>query len=440
MLQILEKAGKAFLVGGALRDLLLFPDQNKKADDLDVDIEVHGLEMEELQILLQNFSHTIFVGKQFGVFKMPDFRIDWSMPRSDSVGRKPVVCLDKDLSIDEALLRRDVTINAMALDLNFIVKRWDEIFEQARTKELIELCEMGAVKIIDPFFGLDHLQKKILHPVSLKKFSEDPLRFFRVMQFVARFDFGTSADMNQLAKSMELDLTNKESKFFVAKERVSEELKKMFLQGSKPSLGFAWLRKIGRLAELFPALGLCEDDPVLWDNFQSFVDEAKILASRENFTEHQTLVLLHSAIFFVVKDEAKIKNFSASLTFEAKVFFQALKIFFLTKELDFSLSDEAFLKYFAWRAQPVSLHCFLIFLKLIRVVSEERYFFLKNLATKLGVLEKPEPALLSGTDLLVFCGQTKLLGEVLVEAYKLQIFLNLRTKEDVLRNLKIERK
>jgi tRNA nucleotidyltransferase (CCA-adding enzyme) len=125
------------------------------------------------------------------------------------------------MGLQEALRRRDVTINAMAVNL--------------QTYELI-----------DPFNGLSDLENKILRPVDVVRFKEDPLRLFRAMAFIARFRLATSSDLDSVCSAM--DISN------ISRERISDEFEKLFLKSEKPSLGILWLEKIGRLQEILPEL------------------------------------------------------------------------------------------------------------------------------------------------------------------------------------------
>ncbi len=107
-----------------MRDLLLFAINARHLDlGLDLDIEVHGIEQEVLTATLNLFGPTTIVGKAFGVIKTPTLEIDWSLQRTDSIGRWPVVEIDHMLSIEQALDRRDITINSMAWNLTAFLTR-----------------------------------------------------------------------------------------------------------------------------------------------------------------------------------------------------------------------------------------------------------------------------------------------------------------------------
>ena len=234
---IMSAGGTAYLVGGSVRDIVLGRELK------DFDIEVHGLTIEALETVLSSFGIVILVGKQFGVLRISSYDIDWSIPRKDSVGRKPTVELDPSMTIEIACRRRDVTMNAMAIDLGYIVEHYDDLYQKSMQNKLAVTTDFC---IVDPYNGLDALAKKQLRAVDKILFLEDPLRFYRVMQFIGRFDMIPDDTLDVICKSMDLS--------GLARERIWEEIKKLFLKSSYPSLGFRWLQKIGRLNEIFPEL------------------------------------------------------------------------------------------------------------------------------------------------------------------------------------------
>ncbi len=221
IVQAIEQlGGQAVVVGGAIRDLLL--NRNKNIKDWlvqDLDIEVYGVTAQQLEQILRQFGPVRLVGKSFGVYLVDGLNIDWSLPRTDLSGRKPMVMIDPELNFQEAFRRRDLTINAMGINL--------------KTGELI-----------DPFGGQVDLKAGVLRYVDRKLFAEDPLRFYRVMQFIGRFEFWPDADLDELCSQMSL--------LQVSKERIESEFEKLFLNSKSPSLALVWLQKIGRLKEILP--------------------------------------------------------------------------------------------------------------------------------------------------------------------------------------------
>ena len=109
LVEIKNNGGIAYLVGGSVRDIFL------NRDAKDIDIEVHRISLEDLEGILKKFGDVSLIGKQFGVLKLHRFDVDWSLPRRDSSGRKPSVVVDSKMTIEQACLRRDLTMNAMAL-------------------------------------------------------------------------------------------------------------------------------------------------------------------------------------------------------------------------------------------------------------------------------------------------------------------------------------
>lgn len=242
----LKKAGAlSYLVGGTVRDLLL------EHDIKDIDIEVHHLTLDQLEELLRTFGPVKLVGKKFGVLRLYYHDVDWSLPRRDSAGRKPMVIIDPSLTIEQACRRRDVTMNAMAINLNSLVDTFQDMYSRiVENHETLALSHV--LDIVDPYGGRAALHDKALRAVDVTLFVEDPLRFFRVMQFIGRFEMMPDPELHDLCASMDLrdPLTHEP----LARERIFEEIKKLLLKSKRPSLGFRWLQQLGRLKELFPEL------------------------------------------------------------------------------------------------------------------------------------------------------------------------------------------
>jgi tRNA nucleotidyltransferase (CCA-adding enzyme) len=177
---------KAYVVGGAVRDELLgLPLQDK-------DYVVVGATPEEMERL--GFRP---VGKDFPVFLHPQTHEEYALARTERKSGRGykgfTVHAAPDVTLEEDLRRRDLTINAMAKD------------PQTGT-------------LIDPFHGKDDLKKGILRHVS-EAFAEDPVRILRVARFAARFGFRvadeTLALMRRMVQSGEAD--------YLVPERVWQE-------------------------------------------------------------------------------------------------------------------------------------------------------------------------------------------------------------------------
>lgn len=257
--------GKAFLVGGAVRDFVLgLPIK-------DLDIEVHNLQSDELEKILRNYGSVSLVGKVFGVFRAHGLDVDWSLPRADSPGRKPDVKIDPFMHIKDACARRDLTINAMGIDLI-------------------------SGELVDPFNGLQDLENKILRSPDERFFIQDPLRFFRVMQFIGRFEMMPDDELEKICKKMDIR--------DVSRERIEQEFKKLLLKSERPSLGIRWLHEIGRLSEILPELAATvgteqnkkwHPEGGVFEHAMQTIDAAAYIA-KEYKNECDRLVLMYAAL------------------------------------------------------------------------------------------------------------------------------------------------
>ncbi|MHB1403521.1 MAG: multifunctional CCA addition/repair protein [Thiobacillus sp.] len=207
---------KTYIVGGAVRDRLL------GLPVTDRDFVVVGATPDEMLAL--GFQP---VGKDFPVFLHPQTHEEYALARTERKsghGYKGFkVYAAPEVTLEEDLLRRDLTINAMAED------------------------ETGA--LIDPYGGQRDLAAKTFRHVSAA-FAEDPVRILRVARFAARFtDFSvapeTLALMRQMVDNSEVDA--------LVPERVWQEVARG-LMDALPSRMFLMLRDCGALARLFPEI------------------------------------------------------------------------------------------------------------------------------------------------------------------------------------------
>ncbi|HEY2150543.1 MAG TPA: hypothetical protein VGH34_07040 [Vicinamibacterales bacterium] len=217
--------GRALIVGGWVRDRLLgLPDEANN-----IDLEVFGLPAERLKALLESFGRVEAVGESFQVYKLGD--LDVSLPRRDSKSgrghRGFAVTGDPDMSIEEAAIRRDFTVNAIS---------WDPL-----TREYF-----------DPCGGRIDLERRILRVVDPRTFGDDSLRVLRGVQFAARFNFVLEPESATLCRAIPLN--------DLPAERIWGELEKL-LYAAKPSIGFALALELGVVARLFPELQALVDCP-----------------------------------------------------------------------------------------------------------------------------------------------------------------------------------
>jgi tRNA nucleotidyltransferase (CCA-adding enzyme) len=207
---------KTFVVGGAVRDRLLgLPVQDR-------DHVVIGATPE--QMLAQGFRP---VGKDFPVFLHPETSEEYALARTERKTapgyRGFLFHAAPDVTLEEDLVRRDLTINAIA--------------------------ETEDGMLIDPFGGRHDLEARVFRHVS-DAFAEDPVRILRLARFAARFaDFTVAPETEALMRTMvlagEVDA--------LVPERVWQELSRGLMEKA-PSRMFEVLRRCGALARILPEL------------------------------------------------------------------------------------------------------------------------------------------------------------------------------------------
>jgi tRNA nucleotidyltransferase (CCA-adding enzyme) len=205
---------QTYMVGGAVRDALLGLPVN------DRDWVVVGATPQEM--ITGGF---LPVGRDFPVFLHPQTREEHALARTERKTARGyhgfAFYAEPDVTLEQDLARRDLTINAIAQD------------EQGR--------------LIDPFHGQRDLQAKVLRHVT-QAFREDPVRILRVARFAARFtEFSvapeTVALMREMVEAGEVDA--------LVPERVWQELARGLME-RQPSRMFEVLRECGALARLLP--------------------------------------------------------------------------------------------------------------------------------------------------------------------------------------------
>ena len=278
ILKELQKIGATpILVGGSVRDFFL------NIPIKDYDIEIFGIDsLEIIQKSLEKFGSVKLVGKSFGVLTLmvDEYDFDFALPRIEKkIGNTHQdfeIITNANLSFKEAAIRRDFTINAIGYD--------------SCTKEFL-----------DPFDGLNDLKNRVLKHIDDKTFIEDSLRVYRAVQFSARFDFSLDDKTFELCKKI---VQNNEL-YFLPKERIYEEFKKLFLKSSKPSIGFELLKDLGVL-KYFPELKAlidCVQDPAyhpegdVWIHTMMCLDELARILKEENIEdEYRKLYLFYGIL------------------------------------------------------------------------------------------------------------------------------------------------
>jgi len=213
---------EVYVVGGFVRDILI----SRASNDLDFVTLGSGITFaEKTAELLKVESVSIF--KNFGtaMLKTKNYELQFVGARKESYSRnsrKPIV---EDGSLRDDQLRRDFTINALAISLN----------------------KNSYGELIDPFNGIEDLHNKLIRTPTNPDitFSDDPLRMLRAIRFSSQLNYDIHSDTLKAIKDNAYRIE------IVSQERITDELNKIILS-DKPSLGFKLLDKTGILELIFP--------------------------------------------------------------------------------------------------------------------------------------------------------------------------------------------
>ena len=432
-----EHGGRALLVGGAVRDHYM------GRESKDYDVEIYGLDSKSVEALLSQFGTVLFVGKSFGVYRIAGLDVDFSLPRKDSYGRKPEVVVDPHMSYHDAFMRRDLTMNAMGIDLH--------------TGELI-----------DPFNGRDDIKNKILRTPNPEFFVQDPLRLFRVMQFIGRFAMQPDEQLNNVCMTMDISK--------ISLERIAGEIEKLFLQSSRPSLGLRWLTNIKRLQEIFPELfatiGIPQraDFHPEGDVFEHSMQALDAAASYEYENDNKKLVMLSAALCHdlgkVTTTEcvdgvyhayghaaagvAPAKKLLSRMTLRSDVKEAVPKLVKYHMEPIIFVHGHAKAAAYKRLALKLSPQVNLFDLALLSKADQQgrngqsqiplehdiplTMQFIAQAET-FGVMHEQEPPLLQGADIMHLVQPGPAMGRMLKKAYEIQIEEDIVDKQDLLRRL-----
>jgi tRNA nucleotidyltransferase (CCA-adding enzyme) len=208
---------KPYFVGGCVRDAILGNELS------DFDIEVFGMALDDIEKLLSGKFSIEKTGKSFCVLKIHGLPIDISVPRGETKfgdGHRDFHVNElKNCDVMTAASRRDFTINALYFDV-------------------------ARGEVVDKFGGVGDLKRGVLRHVG-EKFTEDPLRVLRGMQFAGRFNLTAAEETIALCKK--LSIRN------LSRERIFFEWEKLILKAEKPSLGLRFLKAVGWL-KFFPEI------------------------------------------------------------------------------------------------------------------------------------------------------------------------------------------
>jgi len=214
---------QAYVIGGFVRDIFL------KRSSKDIDVVVIGSGTDYAEAIGKKINAKVAVFKNFGTanIKYQDLEIEFVGARKESYrseSRKPIV---ENGSLEDDQLRRDFTINALAINLN--------------------AGHFG--ELLDPFNGIKDLEQKLIRtPLDPEiTFSDDPLRMMRAIRFATQLNFSIDEQAIEAIK------TQKQRISIVSKERITDELNKIILS-PKPSIGFKYLFDTGLLHLIFPQM------------------------------------------------------------------------------------------------------------------------------------------------------------------------------------------
>lgn len=214
-----------YVIGGFVRDKII----DRKTKDIDIVCVGDGIELAEQVASLFRSKPPVSVFKNFGTaqIKLDDIDIEFVGARKESYrseSRNPLV---ENGTLEDDQLRRDLTINALAVSLN---------------KE-----DYGC--LVDPFNGLADIEKKILRtPLSpAQTFIDDPLRMLRTIRFATQLRYHIEEKTFEAIKEHAARIE------IISKERIADELNKIMMC-NKPSVGFDLLFKTKLLHLIFPHL------------------------------------------------------------------------------------------------------------------------------------------------------------------------------------------
>jgi putative nucleotidyltransferase with HDIG domain len=220
-----ELGTPCYLIGGFVRDKLL----NRRTKDMDVVCVGDGISLAHKVAAILGDKVPVFFFKTYGTaqIKWNDLEIEFVGARKESYrdhSRNPEV---EAGTLEDDQLRRDFTINAMAISLN----------------------EDDYGRLVDPFNGLEDLEKQLIRtPLEpAQTFSDDPLRMMRAIRFASQLQFTiyppTFEAIQQNANRIKI----------VSQERITDELNKIMLS-HKPSVGLDLLYQAGLLKIIFPQM------------------------------------------------------------------------------------------------------------------------------------------------------------------------------------------
>jgi len=277
--------GKVYLVGGTIRDFLLY---RGISGHKDIDLMVTDHTYHQIEEKLSPHGKTNTVGKSFAVVKFTrkGRTYDISVPRKDSrrsqesaSHRNFIVESGPHVTLEEDLKRRDFTCNSMALNLK-------------------------SHRLHDPFQGLKAIRNRVIEMTNSDTFADDPLRVLRAARFAGVHRFQISPDIYEKVKPVDFSE--------LSRERIAEELFLLLRNSPRPSRGLEEYFNLTVLEKIFPslyALTLTLQDArfhpetdrfghhSVWGHTLLTVDLCACLAEIFTLSENRELALLLAALF-----------------------------------------------------------------------------------------------------------------------------------------------
>ncbi len=289
--KIRDQGGMALVVGGFVRDLMLRR-LGYEVRPKDVDLEVYGLEQTELAKVLETARERVGgseeqVGKSFGVYKLGGLDIAQArleMKSEPGLGRKPETQSRPDLDFSQAAKRRDLTVNALGLDLL-------------------------TGDVYDAYGGIEDLKARLLRHVDAETFVDDPLRVYRVMRFSAGLGFSVAPETLELCSHIPLD--------YLAAERIGYEWDLAVAKSSQPSLGLRFAQECGILRQKHPGLQALFDVTrgkiTGWESMLRSLDMTATIIRKKSLSWNEARALAYAVLAY-------------GLDADAEVFFKEIKL------------------------------------------------------------------------------------------------------------------
>lgn len=264
-----------YLVGGVVRDLIL----KRKVFDLDIVVEGNAIVFAKklAECLKSDFRRHHSFGT--ATINIDGHKIDFVTARTEKYSHQGALPKVSPASLDKDLLRRDFTINTMAISLN-----------KADYGKLIDLCN-----------GLGDLKKGLIRVLHSESFHDDPTRILRAIRFEQRFSFKIEPGTFKLIK----EALGKPSLELVGPHRLRDEIT-LILKEAKPS------RYIKRIKELVGFSFIDKTIKLDKPSFQLFVRiEESVLYYEKRFKKHRKLEvwLLYLAAILIKLSPSRLKKF-----------------------------------------------------------------------------------------------------------------------------------